>query len=348
VTITLRAENAAFVAGQDGEGPWRVLTASNGAYALEVVGGHYGLAWVCAEERRTYIFLATPALTTHDVSCRAPPGPAMLSGVNAGLGADEGLVWIGEDSHAANGSYVITGVTHKVHDIVSQRGALGTPRELILRRSFNVTGDATVSFDFATEGIMVSRATLTVNGATGSETVLRRATLRTSLGTKIAMGSGAGFAVLPTTAAVAGDTHVIEVEAEDPAAQTLRGAIRQEAAPTAVTIDLPAPWTAPTIDDLFTADHPTVHYGDADSAGFFQMRVSIVNLDDDVGYEMWSTFEWHQATGAQRKQIPDLTSLPGWQPQWKFMPMKLLGRPVKVYSVAGGLDFAGKILRPPR
>src|SRR4051812_14241290 len=36
----------AFVAGQDGDGPWTALTSTDGHYSLTVTTGRYGLFWV--------------------------------------------------------------------------------------------------------------------------------------------------------------------------------------------------------------------------------------------------------------------------------------------------------------
>ncbi len=235
-TVTLAsADGLAFVAGQDGDGAWRVLDAlpsMNTVYTLQVTGARYGLAYGCASAAGDAITLtvvqATVSETTRvTVACGglSTATPVTITGTVGGL-ADAQPVRV----HIAGVAQQVTGTTSApatymltvpmgTWDLFALRMTTPPLFDRMLRRnSVILTGPTTVNLDFASEGFAPEMRTVTFQGLSATETPGLIAIFRNTAGGTAFGGSfpSGNYLAVPAAQLRTGDYHSVVATATEP------------------------------------------------------------------------------------------------------------------------------------
>jgi Bacterial Ig-like domain len=201
--------NAQWVAVQDGNGPWKVLEGTDGAYSFDVTNsaGKYGIAYVCPKPQppagsppqpeTSYLELKQFTLanaSTLRFGCNlyfsSPFGTPTttqrykLSGKITGFEPTEEVsgqpisLSSGGFSAQPDGNYTVSLVAGKQHLMLGRRNkpAVNSTaperfKQLILLRDLNMDADKTLDFDFATQGFNPVEKTLGFTGVQTDETV---------------------------------------------------------------------------------------------------------------------------------------------------------------------------------
>src|SRR5262249_30906698 len=147
--------NLTFVAGQDGNGAWKVLTGGGGRYDLTVTGERYSFVYVCPSSLVQTLNFTVSEWANPVASCAGTPTTHDISGTVAGLTAtQQGRVYIRSSFQLVKqpGSTYSTTVAEGSWDLVATAFETTAIAKLIVARNILVSGSVTRNFDFTTGG----------------------------------------------------------------------------------------------------------------------------------------------------------------------------------------------------
>lgn len=339
--------NADFVAFQDGNGAWQVVSGAGGLYTLNITDsdGRYGVAIACVNgpDVEVYILHATRAeLSEITHECDEPPSQSFVtvSGTVGGLGTDNwAQVFLGQGTgftYPGMGTYSLQ-TAPGTYDLIAVKYVgfeIGSVDKVLIRRNVNATTDTTQNIDFdSAEAFAPEMHTVTVLGTAG-ETV-GSVTFRSNGKTVAALGTPYNtlrFAGVPTSRQVGNDFHVLSVTDFGPQ-RVLRTVLRHFKAPTDITVALPDAFTSPEVTTAattpyarFTASwsaypgaqayvlsyrshhHETVPMGRA--------QKSSRQHGGSVSWVIGLSANWLGANSSYT--LPDFSGLSGWNNAWGF------------------------------
>lgn len=227
----------AWVAVQDGSGPWtRVTGDAQNVYRFQLNSDRGGIAWVEAgassTELQVVYYSRAELLLIGPDRCGGTGGFKTVNGSVPGLAATQSaFVSMGGASAQvigaqAQSAFTLNNVVDGPQDLLATRTnfnlqALGLiPDRLIIRRNLNPANGSTLPpLDFAAEGFAPASATGTINGlGAGEQTVVTGlfTTARGGLGTSYAGilgGASVTWWGIPTAQLATGDLHYLQVSA---------------------------------------------------------------------------------------------------------------------------------------
>jgi hypothetical protein len=328
-----------WVACQDGQGAWKVLTGVpsgpttttysflvgdlSGRYGLAVVdiyplgGGAYGYYGMLEH-------FTLSEVRTLDYSTLGPVSTASVSGTVSGLTSADG-------ARIATGSYTKTlnpGVTGSLlsaavgnADFLAARlPGMGPADALVVRRGYPVpaSGGTSVGFHFP-DGWALVPQTCTVTGLTLSESLTLSAEWRTPT-TPIklaeATASPMAFNAVPSNYMQSGDLHVLTATAKDSTALTYRYAMAYRLSASGLNLSLPQACPVPT-------------FGAGSGSAYYRPTLSWTTLEGAQVHDLligdaYELLDWsiHFSKGwlgvftSPSYTFPDFSSLSGWSSAW--------------------------------
>ncbi len=348
-TLTTIIDNApgniAFVAGHDGDGPWRPLLPGNGVYKLGVTTGRYGVAWVCDASGGVNVIEATPGeLPAYTATCGAAASTATgtVSNIPSGQTA---TVYLSGDKLGDN-----AGATSFTYNSLVEQGQYDLTLELWTTSQLRLAGvvlarDVTVpanglqhDFDASTAFTAFDSHAISIVGATAGETVDHDSGMYTALGTDIAIDfaqQGPTYRTMPAAQLQAGEVDYVGAAANDLAAGTGRTAHAYFRAPSDTTLTLPA--LAPTTVTV-AATTPMVQLH-ADFRTASGQSYLLLFYQTSASWLIYVSSGW--LAGGTAYTSPDL-SVAGWSSSWAAQPGVSTGYAADVhYTNAGFLQPPG-------
>ena len=352
---------AFFVAYQDGDGAWTLATRGAGdtyTFPVSDAAGRYAVAMGCVQDPRRNLDLwyATvgelPSFTALVFACGDGQGttanltitPANRNSEPATFAYDGGIALAPD----ASGNYDLS-VHPGVRDLLAARG---NPPDLLGRSNdLTIAGNKTLAFDFATQAAAPELFTITMTPASG-ETPFTSVYLTAANGSAIFENTSGSIPTvtgraLATGLRRAGDVYTIDGYV------TKTGYVRETIVdtdtPVATTLDLPPAMTGVT-DTVVSTTQPYVRIGTSwdayAGAQAFEWRASQSST-------FWIT---HIITsgwlaGANTWQMPNLSSLPGWDSRYPLVTGAAVTVALTVFQTTGpitevlGTRTAGSITK---
>jgi hypothetical protein len=335
----------ALVAVQDGDGPWQVVTGTNGMYTAPIATGRYSAVMVCTRNTAAFVNLVHATLAELPIVhmfCAGDPGPTAtvavtMSNITAGETATARIGRLGAQATPASPVAMVSNVVPGTQDIVvTQRASISAPvdRMAIARDRDVAAGANTASIDLNALGFAPQSLALTVTGALDvGETA--------SLGAAY-ISPHATFALLP----IIGTTSYQAV----PSAQ-LQPNDLQDVSYTGMGNNRIRTMELKVHDPLAAAISLPLHVtGQIDSVAatpFVQWRMIVTPYPNAALYtasafsgstfhQTWISKGWFGS--ATSYTLPDLTAIPGWNAAWNLAPGVSTGWALTAYTWTGSLD----------
>lgn len=327
-----------WVACQDGQGAWRVLTGvpsgpTTTTYSFQVddPSGRYGLAVVnlfpVGGETGIYGILQQLTLAetrTLDYSAWGPVTSVTAMGTVSGLGpADGARIATTGGSKTLTPGMTLASLTASAgaSDFLAVRlPAMGPADALVLRRGYPVpsTGPVNIGFHFP-DGWMLVPQSCSVNGLAPTEELTLSAEWRTpTTPIKLAEAttSPMAFKAVPPERMQAGDLHILAATARDSTALTHRHALAYSLSAVGINLPLPSACPVPTFGtgSGSTYYRPTLAWTALDGA-----LVHDVLIGDVYKYLEWSIHlsrGWLGSSTSPAYGFPDFSTLAGWNGAW--------------------------------
>lgn len=327
-----------WVACQDGQGTWKVLTGvssgpNSSTYTFQVndPSGRYGLAVVNAFPvggGDGYLGLlhqlTLSEVRTLDYSTWGPATTALVSCSVSGLsGTDGARVSVGATTKTLNPGASATNLSAVVGgaDLVAVRlPGMGAADSLVAYRGYPVTatGPMAVDFNFINGWPLVAQQ-VSVSGFSATENLTLTADWRTPTTTiKLAEGatSSLAFRAVPTDRMQSGDLHGLMATAYDSGALSYRYAAAYSLAAANVTLPLPQMPTAPS----FGSGRGTAYYRPAISwTALDGAMLHATTIGDAYAYLDWNiqvSKGWLGQAVSPAYTFPDFSALQGWSSSW--------------------------------
>ncbi len=176
-------KRAAWLAAQDGVGPWTRITGTGDVYTFAIGSSRGGVAWVVlgASDAAaiTVQYMTEAEFTAHTlVQCPPPATGKTINGAVAGAAdTDQPTISLGGSTTTVltflSSTFQLMGVPDGAQDLVAYRHSLvGGNDTAIIRRAQNIADNGTVgTLDFGgVEAFAPATATITLSGLLGSET----------------------------------------------------------------------------------------------------------------------------------------------------------------------------------
>ncbi len=321
--------NAAWVAFQDGDGAWQVLSpAAAGAYSAAVsdADGRFGFAIAAPDGS------LQPVITIYQTTLREmrsfthvfspfTPGPYALSGDVAGVTPGEDAVTVALGYNVAMpqalAPYTLAALPGGTYDLLACRRKLspGSIDKFFLRRDLALNNHATQTIDFTSASYAVTPAgyTLTVPDMTTGAVMLqtRRGTLLTVSDPPDGTGTTMHYAAL--AAPVAGDLYLADVSATHVNGVLATRQIRKAAfaTPRTLALTLPALFGSPAVSTA--AGRITTRWSPYPGALAYHLQFSPAAGNQ---WSAWVSAGWLHENTDTGYTLPNLASLPGWQLNW--------------------------------
>jgi hypothetical protein len=202
-------QRAAWLAAQDGVGPWTRITGTGDVYTYTIGSSSGGLAYVVTGANDaaaiTVQYMTQAEFTAHTlVQCPPPATGKTINGSVAGTTFNDlSSISLGGQS-ATTGfgatTFQLTNVPEGNQDLVAFRHSLtGGPESAIIRRSQNLADNSTMTtLDFGgVDAFTPATATITLNGLLGGEEVTQTMSYQVNANCAAAIlysdGAGASF-----------------------------------------------------------------------------------------------------------------------------------------------------------
>jgi hypothetical protein len=326
------AENkAVWLAFQDGNGPWTVVTGVADIYSFDITSGKGGVAWVSTATGTSSVFvqyMTQAELTAGTATFCIPPGGNTVTGTAAGVGATQtAQISLGGATTLATFAtlpFTLNGVESGTHDLVGYRRdiAIGATDRGLLRRDLNIpatTSVGTVDMEGA-ESFGAAAATMTLAGLVGGETLSHGMFYQVGATCEaaplyFAASAAASFTAygIPAAPQRASDFHGIFISAITGTTQ-FRTLIEYFHTLAARTLTLGAQMPVPVITDLGGPYKrlQAVYMLPAD------YQSSTVFQYDDGGGKSVTIFATFAYLGgaAVTLALPDFSALSGWDNNW--------------------------------
>lgn len=346
VNLTLapgQAEYVDLVAFQNGTEPWREVSPEGGIHALKVTdaAGRFGVAVVCSGGGADRVRLlearvlqaTTAELTAVTLPCEGAmeptPRTAELTGSvsNVAEGFDQLEVLTEHGSGRARReqgyAFALAGLTRGVHDVLVAALDDGQGiQQLALQHGVEVAGSGHTTIDFST-GVAPAEFGLTVEDALPGRPASVTTFLRTLNGTSALLSTAfavpssdsfeATFLAVPSHVLGAGDMHYLNVATTDEHGQYL-GIDRIFHEGEDLDLSLPAGHLNLTAAPVLPGSYPRYGVTWADvGAELISGKVSFTAPDLITEWHVSVTAGW---SSENIYHLPDLSSLPGWKPEW--------------------------------
>ena len=331
--------NLAFVAGHDGAGVWQALTGTTGVYTLSAMTGRYGVTWVCPSSTAVHVIEATPdELPAYTADCGSPQ--ATVSGTVSNIPAshtatvDISSGGYGAELGASNGaaSLVYGGGAEPGHnDLVvtlKANGSIDTTGTLLARDLVVPAGGLSHDFDASTAFSGFESHTLTIQGASVSESVRGRAGFVTARGTYVILDYSptTSYRAMPLAQLQAMELDFAAAVASDSSAGTARSVHSFFRTPSNATVMLPPAATASVTAASTT---PLVQLR-ADLAAPDAQAYALVYSQAGSSWTCMVTARWLSAAGLSSYTTPDLSLTPGWSSSYALTAGTAVGYLVDV------------------
>ena len=329
-TLALHAGGTKLLAIQPEGEDWRPLTVpADGEVSATIPDGPFTLVSVCDEPALFdyYVVFGGTGLRELDVYCTTPPNTVSVS-----LAA-------GSTARGAIGNYPLRAglrwdLAPGTYDITAYDDSMSPPR-FEIRRGVSITADTELTFDLASAGTPLEEIVVQTD-ALATETVTKSTRLHTAGGTRMTIPSTDDHAHawrVPAASLVTGDRQSVSATASaGSASRTATRGIPNTAVSAVLT--LPAGLTS-TIVTFGPPQRATWESaGEWTEAFFFA-----TDEDITVMFDAFVTPEYVAQTGALTSiEIPEPTSVPGWNPAWKLPAMAELEWGLTLTRSLGGLD----------
>lgn len=332
------ADRPAWLAYQDGNGPWIVATPVSNVYTFTIAGVRGGLTYV-----RTGVTTSTVAVQYYSQAefganaglCPSPGTPKTVNGTVAGFaGAEVGRASLGGGSTFLFSQLVgfpnfeIGPVADGAQDLLvtHQPSFASLPDKAIIRRGLNLPNGGAIgaTLDFGQpEAFAPITATITVTGLGAGETLTQAMSYQVAscqaaplyVGQPVA-GPAFTAAGIPVAQQVATDFHGLLVFAHDQATKMSRSTTQYYHTFGARLVALPAVFPTPTITSL---------------GGPYKRLQAVYTLPADYQLSTSLAYNDQTATGksvtigatmaylggsAVTLALPDYSALPGWDNSW--------------------------------
>jgi hypothetical protein len=348
------ATNLPFVAGHDGVGAWQAMSGTAGVYTLASASGRYGVAWVCPSSTNVNVIEATPGeLAAYTAYCGSP-GPTVSGVVSNIPSLHSAIVDITGDSYSAQlgistgaSGLAYSGQAEPGHnDLVltlKMNGSIDTTGVALARDVIVPVGGLTQNFDASTAFTAFASHTLTVQGASASETVTGRSGMVTARGTYVVFDHAAtsSFRAMPTAQLQAGEVDYAAAVASDASAGTARSVHGFFRAPANTTLSFP-----PAANAVVTAAATTPIVQLRADLGIATVQMYTFSYSQSGG-PWWLSYVssgWMAASAASDYTTPDLSAVAGWSASYALAAGTATGYFVDFNASSAGL--AGLLLPP--
>jgi hypothetical protein len=332
----ISADALAFAAGQNGDGAWRQLSPNMSAinsYFLEVTGTRYGLAYGCANAAGDSISITVIQATVAEtrrvtVACGGLGSGTMVTvtGTVSGLtGTQTAQIDMGSRTATATAAMPAYSAMFRsgTFDVFARRFTTAPAFDRMIRRNAVTVGAATtLDFDFGTEGFAPEMRMAIIQGMEAGETSGVLVIFRNAGGSPFGLGSfpSGNYLAIPPSELRAGDYHSVVAGVGDSAGTQQRRVRRLFTTAVSFVAMMPPYPAAPTI--TATGATPYVRPRGTIPGGLNTDRY-------DLGYSQtetaparsrsWSlqlTGGWIEAGAATDYQVPDLSTVTGFQSWW--------------------------------
>ena len=331
--LRVGAQGAAWVAYQDGEGEWQVLSGQE-RYEVSIgdADGRYGAAQLCLDEadevsaRLSYATLAKQAeVVTPCSSDETEPDFYTLFGTVSGLAAGEtGLIYGGSqvDLTQEDSDYSLAGFVAGDYDIVvsvHETADLSKPPSKILLKEVSIKEDQPLDLDLS-EATQVQRQKVSLENTPDKGEVSGRVSLLTKRGTRAALGFTEGDTLTFDYAALPALSTTYELQAqslgEDEQGELVSRALtRTFTEPGDLTLSLPDPLKAAT---LKLADgRPTLMWSAYTEGADYRVVFESGAEESETRYVVFLDHTWLGASVTDLSYtVPNFSGLSGWQETW--------------------------------
>jgi len=337
-----------FVAAQDGDGPWiRVTSDGSNEYSFQISSGRGGISYVTPGDAggwdmQTFYGTTAELQVQGEALCSGTTGAKTVTGTATGLNGEYGWITLGSRqvlAPAVNGPFTMSNVSDGPLDLVTARapvstGGFGAPTRFSIQRNLNPANNGSLGTVDLSSGFAPVASTVTFANLAGGEfttTVGTYLTPRNTLAflfTEVGIfGSPAvrnwyGF---PSAQRQAGELHVLEAVATDPAALTgsFNYYTRQvrfvtaEVGPRTATLG-PVPAT-PTVSTVATAPYVRFRVEHTINSSYNRYFVAFFNQGTEAterNAQIQKTNSYVEAGGPLAMEVPDLSSVSGWSNDW--------------------------------
>lgn len=329
VTVTFTTQrgdgavaNTGFVAYQDGDGPWQVVTGAAGVYTLTVASGRYGVLNACerAEDGSTFVdvgFFATSdgAARFGFDQCTSASSPRVpISGTVAGVPSDQRVFISGSASSlsAPPGNWSMP-VLAGPGTLIGMRTAGERPLGMLFQRVTFAAG-ATFALDFGAE-FFPAESQLTLDPTAANPFMMTTYIDENGFQHRIDVSStavttyrvvpgdrvGNGVSLLTQTSGGGGAFRNLQRAFKTPVAQTMTlPAAYLPASPPRFAATVPYPIAAVTLPVRAGASHYLASYFSTNGLQFH-------------GWDVLHSAAWVGAGASFESRMPDVSALAGWK-----------------------------------
>ena len=337
----------AFVAAQDGDGPWKAVQGSAGVYTFPVSdpGGRYGLCVGYppgAGSAEIVLCQATlaelPSLAAKSV---AGAGPGSASGsIPALSNAELGYVTLADQTATAQGGsspiFALHGLAEGPSDLVvadlqaNGLDGVGPATKMLIRRDVQVSATTDLgALDLGASGFATQSQTISLSGMSSPGAVMdsffntagriaagQRDTFmgRQELASNSSGASTAAFPSVPEAHMQDGDMHSVSIACQGQNGRQIVEAIF--AAPRNLALALPPEIAAPQLVQVAGASTPRVQVQWTPLQG---AQSHVIELQDWCVWTVMLTKGWAGTGKALSYTQPDLSQVQGWNSAFAFL-----------------------------
>ncbi len=335
-------QDTAWVAFQDGNGPWQVLGTTPGTYTPTVTdpSGHYGIAQVTAPAAGTpsvHVMLASRTSLPTSGESAITPSRYSVSGNTIGTGSFA-IVSMGTVQGFAPvpSLYSLSNVPGGLRDLCALETGGASPM-LYIERDVPVTGNITGhNIDFTGVNAAALTTTNSVSGTFGSALI----NLVTKNGTEVMLGNGTGavnYDTVPTGSLIAGDLYRATITGQLSATSTFVN-YRYFAAAQDIAVTPPPAFNSSPVATQTSGGNLLPSYAWSSYSGtlFYLLGWSITGLDGAV-----IVLPERAADLGNTYVFPDFSGLANWNPAWSIpSSASLTDSYTGLYSANTSLDVA--------
>jgi len=317
------ADDAKFVAVQDGDGGFVAATGVNGLYHVHINSDRYGIAVGCLDSGFATIEVVQQVVadgTTYDTACKFTPSPAKLDVTVKNLPAGHRLrLRTNRNIRLASSDETVSievppGTTELFGTLTdSARNVV----KLFRIPAIEVQTTTAITIDVATDGVAPDSLPLTLTPSDPTATVRTLAVRPYGTvnfqGVGIPLGASPKYVMLPPALRQADDLYVISVDGETASHS------RTVKTPGALAFAFPAALTAaPPMLVKTSFLHPVFTFTPTTAVlpiqSYFVEASNFSNFDAVVLRDWFATLSaaWVAGAPSLRYEFPDLSALPGF------------------------------------
>jgi hypothetical protein len=354
-------QHVAFVAYQDGDGPWQAMSGEAGVYKAKIQSRKYGIAVGCAPFQRgdgsvpgsnvSFYHATVDEITTQqDFGCYQLLRPYRVTGTVVGDPVPEGIVVAGRDAFASpdlDNRFAFDTRSYRTPIFGYSEMATFRPTGIVRVDSVDPTAGAPVQLDFS-KGVDPIPQSLTLPSGFVPTTIF--SSLRVAGDIFLFMRDRTvitSYLAPPASLLRGGD--LIRVNVGAGGAPTLSSAVYLAApGPVSLTFATPFPGGAPTVS-AGTDLRPIIAFS-VGGHGFpiVDYQFSAVTSDGQSAAAVVVSLSlgWLGGDGPVTYQVPDLSQIPGWSPVFALQPRSEISwSMVRLELTTRNLDVSRKEMR---